>query len=88
MGFGLEQSRLRTPDRFARLMLVMSQALYFAVSTGIWDATANPTVDGKSPRRQPKTLNRGRLSWFTRGIRHIARLPQLCQPLPLLWQSG
>ena len=31
-GFGLEQSQLRTPDRLGRLLLVMSLALYFAVS--------------------------------------------------------
>jgi len=87
-GFGLEQSQLRTPDRLARLLLVMSLALYFAVSTGVWDAATNPTADEKSPRRHPKNLNRGRLSWFTRGIRHIVRLLQFCQPRPLLWQSG
>jgi hypothetical protein len=46
-GFGLEQSQLRTPDRLARLLLVMSLALYFAVSTGLWDAATNPTVDEK-----------------------------------------
>jgi hypothetical protein len=31
------------------LLLVMSLALYFAVSTGLWDATTNPTVDEKKP---------------------------------------
>jgi Transposase DDE domain len=46
-GFGLEQSQLRSPDRLARLLLVMSLALYFAVSTGVWDATVNPAVDEK-----------------------------------------
>lgn len=46
-GFGLEQSQLRTPDRLGRLLLVMGLALYFAVSTGIWDATVNPSVDEK-----------------------------------------
>ena len=46
-GFGLEQSQLRSPDRLARLLLVMSLALYFAVSTGVWDATANPATDEK-----------------------------------------
>jgi hypothetical protein len=46
-GFGLEQSQLQTPDRLSRLLLVMSLALYFAVSTGQWDAVANPTVDEK-----------------------------------------
>lgn len=46
-GFGLEQSQLRTPARLGRLLLVMSLALYVAVSTGLWDATANATVDEK-----------------------------------------
>ncbi len=53
---GLEQSQLRTPERLARLLLVMSLALYFAVSTGLWDAATNPTVDEKKPQasaRQP-----------------------------------
>lgn len=46
-GFGLEQSQLQTPDRLSRLLLVMSLALYFAVSTGQWDAAENPSVDEK-----------------------------------------
>lgn len=46
-GFGLEQSQRQTPDRLSRLLLVMSLALYFAVSTGQWDAVTNPTVDEK-----------------------------------------
>ncbi len=46
-GFGLERSQLRTPDRLGRLLPVMSLALYFAVSTGLWDAATNATVDGK-----------------------------------------
>jgi hypothetical protein len=49
-GFGLEQSQLRTPERLGRLLLVMSLALYFAVSTGLWDAATNPTVDEKKAR--------------------------------------
>ena len=47
-GFSLEQSQLQTPDRLSRLLLVMSLALYCAVSTGQWDAVANPTVDEKN----------------------------------------
>lgn len=55
-GFGLEQSQLRTPERLARLLLVMSLALYFAVSTGLWDAATNPTVDEKkAPDVNPPT---------------------------------
>ena len=55
-GFGLEQSQLQTPDRPSRLLLVMSLALYFAVSTGHWDAATNPTVDEKKRSAvNPKT---------------------------------
>jgi len=34
-GFGLDQTHLRSPDRLSRLILVMSLALYWAVSTGM-----------------------------------------------------
>ena len=66
-GFGLEQSQLQTPDRLSRLLLVMSLALYFAVSTGQWDAVANPTVtkknatpSAKEPEPRPLVLVRQR----------------------------
>src|SRR6201997_3367406 len=41
-GFGLEQTHIQYPDRLARLILVMSLALYWAVSTGMWDQVNNP----------------------------------------------
>ncbi len=37
-GSGLEGSQTRHPGRLARRILVMAPALYFAVSTGQWDA--------------------------------------------------
>ncbi len=42
-GFGVEDTQIQHPDRLARLLLVMALALYTAVSTGLWDAKANPT---------------------------------------------
>jgi hypothetical protein len=42
-GFGLEQTHLHHPDRLGRLILVMALALYWAVSTGMWDEANNPT---------------------------------------------
>jgi transposase-like protein len=48
-GFGIEDSHIQYPDRLARLILVMALALYWAVSTGMWDATNNPTADEKKP---------------------------------------
>jgi hypothetical protein len=47
-GFGLEQTHLRYPDRLSRLILIMSLALYWAVSTGMWDHANNPTPAEKN----------------------------------------
>ena len=77
-GFGIEDTQLRYADR---LILVM--ALYVAVSTG--QAVHCPTPSEKSPEDQPKKVARSRTSWFTRGLRRIAKLMQSCLPLPQLW---
>lgn len=37
-GFGIEDTQIRITDRLDRLILVMALALYWAVSTGLWDA--------------------------------------------------
>jgi hypothetical protein len=49
-GFGLEQTHIQYPDRLARLILVMSLALYWAVSTGMWDHANNPIPAEKNGR--------------------------------------
>jgi hypothetical protein len=49
-GFGLQQTHLRYPDRLARLILVMALALYWAVSTGMWDHANNPAPAEKNTR--------------------------------------
>jgi hypothetical protein len=49
-GFGLEQTHIQYPDRLARLILIMSLALYWAVSTGMWDHVNNPTPAEKKDR--------------------------------------
>jgi hypothetical protein len=49
-GFGLEDSHLRRPERLDRLILVMALALFWAVSTGMWDAVHEATPDEKKPR--------------------------------------
>src|SRR3954453_5319640 len=51
-GFGLEDTQIRYADRLDRLILVMSLALYEAVSTGQWDAVHHPTPGEKKPERQ------------------------------------
>lgn len=58
-GFGIEDSQLRYADRLDRLILVMTLALYMAVSTGQWDAVHHPTPSEKkvprtSPARSPE----------------------------------
>ncbi len=64
-GFGLEDTQLRYADRLDRLILVMSRALYVAVSTGQWDAVYHPTPNEKkapqtnrrkSPEAEPPSL--------------------------------
>jgi hypothetical protein len=46
-GFGVEDTQIRYADRLDRLLLVMSLALYWAVSTGLWDAVHHPTPSEK-----------------------------------------
>jgi len=49
-GFGIQDTQIQHPDRLGRLILVMSLALYWAVSTGMWDAAENPTPAEKKDR--------------------------------------
>ena len=54
-GFGLEDSQLQRTDRMDRLILVMTLALYWAVSTGMWAAEhAALPVEKKRPTRLRK----------------------------------
>lgn len=46
-GFGVEDTQIRYADRVDRLILVMSLALYWAVSTGLWDALHHATPSEK-----------------------------------------
>jgi hypothetical protein len=49
-GFGLEDSHLRRSERLDRLILVMALALFWAVSTGMWDTAHGATPDEKKSR--------------------------------------
>jgi len=54
-GFGIEQTHIHYPDRLGRLILVMALALYWAVSTGMWDAANNPApAEKNSPAVSPE----------------------------------
>jgi Transposase DDE domain len=57
-GFNLEDSRIERTDRLDRLVLVLSLALYWAVSTGMWDALENKTPAEKKPRRRNAKTSR------------------------------
>jgi hypothetical protein len=49
-GFHLEDSQIARTDRLDRLILVLSLAFYWAVSTGMWDSLVNKTPAEKKPR--------------------------------------
>ena len=54
-GFGLEDSQLQRTDRMDRLILVMTLALYWAVSTGMWAAkNAALPAEKKRPALLPR----------------------------------
>ena len=46
-GFGIADTQIRIADRLDRLILVMTLALYWAVSTGQWDALHHATPSEK-----------------------------------------
>ncbi len=48
--------RCRYPERLARLILVMALALYWAVSTGMWDCAHNAVPAEKRPRQEAKKV--------------------------------
>lgn len=56
-GFGLEETQIRYSERLSKLVLIMTLALYFAVTTGIWDEANNPLpVEKKISRKQTSKL--------------------------------
>jgi hypothetical protein len=55
-GFNLEDSQIERTDRLDRLVMILSVALYWAVSTGVWHAMEKKTpAEKKTRRRNPKT---------------------------------
>jgi hypothetical protein len=57
-GFNLEDSQIERTDRLDRLILVLSIALYWAVSTGMWDALENKSPAEKKPRPRDARMSR------------------------------
>ena len=56
-GFGLEDSHLRRPERLDRLILVMALALFWAVSTGMWDTVHGATPDEKKSQHASPAIS-------------------------------
>ena len=56
-GFGLEDSHPRRSERLDRLILVMALALFWAVSTGMWDTAHGATPDEKKSQRASPTTS-------------------------------
>ena len=52
-GFHLENTQLQAPDRLARLILIMTLAMYWCVRVGRHDAFYNPTPLEKKPEHRP-----------------------------------
>jgi hypothetical protein len=64
-GFNLEDSQIERTDRLDRLVLVLSLALHWAVSTGMWDALENKTpAEKKAAQAQRKNVARSLISLF------------------------
>jgi hypothetical protein len=85
-GFGLEDSHIRIPLRLDPLIL----ALYWAVSTGMWDTANRQLPPKKRPASKATTLRQGDPSLFRRSIRRsqncLHRLSDL-PPLSSAWAN-
>src|SRR3954447_23898058 len=87
-GFNLEASHIERTDRLDRLVLVLALALYWAVSTGLWDAhrKQNPRRK-KAAAAQRKNVARSLMSLFKRGLRRIRFCLQRLIAPPPLWTA-
>ena len=55
-GFNLKDSQIERTDWLDRLVMVLGLALYWAVSTGVWDAMENkPHAEKKTRRGNART---------------------------------
>jgi hypothetical protein len=87
-GCNLEDSQIQRTDRLDRLVMVLSLALYWAVSAGMWDAMENRTpAQKKDPPAQRKNIARSMISWFKRGLRRLQFCLQRLLTPPPLWSA-
>jgi hypothetical protein len=78
-GFDITKTHLEQPARIKRLILVLTIALYWAVSTGA--QTPQPNAHNASPKK----TERSSLSLFTNGIRSLLRAALNMIKIPILW---
>ncbi len=78
-GFSITQTHLQHPDRIERLLLVLTIALFWAVSTGM-----EPPSSDQQPSK--KKAFRSLTSFFKRGLRIILNAILMLSPLPTLWE--
>lgn len=74
-GFAVSQTQLRTTDRIERLLLVLTIALYWAVSTGM---AASPPPTGLPLKKALRSWT----SFFKHGLRCILQAILSLRPLP------
>ena len=78
-GFGITESHLQQEDRLERLILVLTLALYWFISMGMY--VVHREVEFKSSKKKERSM----LSLFTQGMRFFLRLLLLNINLPELW---
>jgi len=76
-GFCITKTQLKHEDRIERLLLVLTIAIYWAVSTGI-------SVAAKSATR---VKSRSTTSFFKQGLRFVLTAILTLAPLPQLWEA-
>ncbi len=72
-GFGITKTHLAHADRIERLIVALTMALYFAVSTA-------------RSKIRPQKAYRCLMSLFKKGLRRIARAIANNVPIPKLWE--
>lgn len=77
-GFGITQTHLQHAERIERLILVLTIAIYWAVSSGMQPSK-------KAPRQTNKKAQRSLTSFFKRGLRILLNTAIILAPIPHLW---
>jgi hypothetical protein len=77
-GFGITQTQLKQTDRIERLILILTIAIYWAVSVGM-------TPPANTASITPKKRKRSLVSFFKQGLRIFLNIALILAPIPDLW---